>query len=520
MKSYLKGSLLLSLMCLLALAFSGVLPFSAVQAAEAEGILVDSRFPDYKFRKALDDRYGDGNHNVSFFLEDIDVSDSGIEDLTGIELFTRLETLDCSGNQLGILDCSRIKKVRILDCRNNPLTSLNTGMLDDLQSLYCSGDQLGTISLPTNKLALKYVDISNSRIPVLDVQGYVNLEGVNCANGALIQLNASGCTNLMSVNLNNCPLTTLSVAECDHLEYLYAENCSLPSLSISGLESLNTVRCINNPMTSLTISACPALETVDCYDNSLSSLSINNCENLEDLNCQNNLLTALPVIPSLDALDCSHNRISSLGSYPELAWLNCADNQLRTLSVPEWVYSLDCSGNRLTSLDVSQCADMSSLDCSDNALTSLNVQGLSELHMLYAHSNSLLPSVEIGGTNLGSVDGVWLGEYHGAVAMKWGEILTIDPKTALLRNGQVIYQPEGSSTPLPTFFLPYGLTAIESDAFRGIAAEAVLIPASVTSISGDPFAGSNVQYIYGYPGTAAEELAAGRYTFIPVGQGD
>lgn len=73
--------------------------------------------------------------------------------------------------------------------------------------------------------------------------------------------------------------------------------------------------------------------------------------------------------------------------------------------------------------------------------------------------------------------------------------------------------------PEPTFFLPAALTAIEADAFSGVAAQAVVIPKNIQSISGDPFEGSAVRYIYGFPGTAAETLARNypaRYTFISL----
>ena len=66
------------------------------------------------------------------------------------------------------------------------------------------------------------------------------------------------------------------------------------------------------------------------------------------------------------------------------------------------------------------------------------------------------------------------------------------------------------------FVLPAGLTAIQADAFRNIAAESVRIPAGVTSISGDPFAGSGVKYIYGTPGSRAESFARDYgYVFVP-----
>lgn len=53
--------------------------------------------------------------------------------------------------------------------------------------------------------------------------------------------------------------------------------------------------------------------------------------------------------------------------------------------------------------------------------------------------------------------------------------------------------------------LPAGLTEIGEDAFLDTAAEAAVIPATVTAITGNPF-GSGLRYIYGFGG-AAKELA-------------
>ncbi len=60
--------------------------------------------------------------------------------------------------------------------------------------------------------------------------------------------------------------------------------------------------------------------------------------------------------------------------------------------------------------------------------------------------------------------------------------------------------------PAPDFFLPAALKTIEADAFRGVKAKAVVIPKSIRSIPGNPFADSDVRCIYGFPGTAAETL--------------
>ena len=62
-------------------------------------------------------------------------------------------------------------------------------------------------------------------------------------------------------------------------------------------------------------------------------------------------------------------------------------------------------------------------------------------------------------------------------------------------------------TPDRKFVFPENLVEIGSEAFTEVNAWSVVIPKGVTTISGNPFAGSGVQIIFGYPGTAAETFA-------------
>ncbi len=69
----------------------------------------------------------------------------------------------------------------------------------------------------------------------------------------------------------------------------------------------------------------------------------------------------------------------------------------------------------------------------------------------------------------------------------------------------------------PDLILPASLTAIESEAFAGIAAESVFIPYTVTSIAEDAFEGSAIHIIHGFPGTAAETFANEHgFTFVGI----
>jgi len=55
----------------------------------------------------------------------LDLSNSNIKDVTGLEYFTSLTTLDVSNNQLTTLDVSKNTKLTIVYAVNNPLVSLN-----------------------------------------------------------------------------------------------------------------------------------------------------------------------------------------------------------------------------------------------------------------------------------------------------------------------------------------------------------------------------------------------------------
>ena len=65
--------------------------------------------------------------------------------------------------------------------------------------------------------------------------------------------------------------------------------------------------------------------------------------------------------------------------------------------------------------------------------------------------------------------------------------------------------------------LPADLTTIEAEAFAGVHAAAVRIPGGVTRIVGNPFAGGELSYVFGAPGSAAQTFAnTYMYIFVPV----
>ena len=90
----------------------------------------ETNFPDKDFREFLLDKESNIDRNQDgklstgeiALVQDIDVYDMEIADLTGIEYFTELKYLDCAGNHLTCLDLSRNTELAELDAENNTYT--------------------------------------------------------------------------------------------------------------------------------------------------------------------------------------------------------------------------------------------------------------------------------------------------------------------------------------------------------------------------------------------------------------
>ena len=79
-----------------------------------------------------------------------------ISDLTGIEAFTALTELFCSGNQLTSLDASKNTALTRLDCYGNLLASIDVSKNTDLTYLNCYNNKLTSLDVSKNT-ALTYL---------------------------------------------------------------------------------------------------------------------------------------------------------------------------------------------------------------------------------------------------------------------------------------------------------------------------------------------------------------------------
>ena len=169
-----------SIFCTLALCLT-LLPVTA----RAEGVKIDeTNFPDATFRQfVLDEIDTDGDGYLSEFEAwemKLDVSNQRIADLTGIDHFTALLYLYCSGNQLKSLDLSHNTALEILNCYDNQLTKLDLSHNTALLDLNCYDNQLTKLDLSKNA-ALTYLYCYDNQLTELDLSDNDALEDLYCS---------------------------------------------------------------------------------------------------------------------------------------------------------------------------------------------------------------------------------------------------------------------------------------------------------------------------------------------------
>jgi len=145
--------------------------------------------PDNNFRKALIeggfDLNGDGfiDSDEAALVLSLDVSFNSIADMTGIEAFENLDTLNCAGNQITSLDVSKSVGLKSLFCQENALTSLDLSQNEGLELLNCSDNQLTS----------------------LELSNYPIMRWLYCNNNLLTRLVLTQNSALIGLYLNNMP---------------------------------------------------------------------------------------------------------------------------------------------------------------------------------------------------------------------------------------------------------------------------------------------------------------------------
>ena len=375
---------ILSIVLCLVMVFS-LLPFTASAASAIP--INEETFPDPVFREYVLKIVGSSvlTEEKARQIEVLDVSASNIKkvlgdrapitSLMGIRYLRYVKDLNCSGQELKkTLNLEQNSRVEKLNCSGNQLTDLWFHKGSSLRYLDCSVNQFTALNLSKNP-ELTELSCSNNKLTSLDLSANTKLQKISAGSNKLTALDVRQLPELTYLNLwGNHDLKSIDVSKNTKLEILSACHGKLTSLDVSHNRKLVELFVYNNQLTALDVRSNYLLKTLACYENQITALDLSSNVSLEDLGVNDNPITELDLRAqsNLQKLSCSKMQLKKLdvSRCPKLRRLYCNDNQIETLDLRsnKKLETLYCQNNRLSWLDLSSntALDPRYVDCSGN----------------------------------------------------------------------------------------------------------------------------------------------------------
>ena len=375
---------ILSIVLCLVMVFS-LLPFTASAASAVP--INEETFPDPVFREYVLKIVGSSvlTEEKAQQIEVLDVSDDNIKEvlgkrdpitsLMGIRYLRYVKDLNCSGQKLKkTLNLEQNSRVEKLNCSGNQLTGLWFHKGSSLKYLTCSVNEFTALDLSKCSELIE-LSCGNNKLTSLDLSANKKLQKISAGSNKLTALDARNLPELTYLNLwGNHDLTSIDVSKNPKLEILSASHGKLTSLNVSNNRKLVELYVYNNQLTALDVSSNYLLKKLSCYENQLTALDLSSNVALEYLGVNDNPITELNLHPlsNLQELSCYKMKLTKLdvSRCTELRRLYCNDNQIETLDLRsnKKLETLYCQNNRLSWLDLSSNTALNPryVDCSGN----------------------------------------------------------------------------------------------------------------------------------------------------------
>ncbi|MGB0917795.1 MAG: T9SS type A sorting domain-containing protein [Flavobacteriales bacterium] len=213
------------------------------------------------------------------FTDYFDCSDLGITDLTGIEAFDAITTLNCSDNSLGTIDLSNNTALTYLNCSSAGLNALDITQNTALTNLQCVGNNLSVLDLTQNP-GLTHLSCNANNIGALDLSQNIGLLSFSCGGNNITSLDFSQNPLVVEINCIQNDLVTLDVTACTNLNTLTCQNNFITALDVSNNTSLYGFNCQNNDLTVLNMKNLSTTSNLTSYfyatSNNLTCIDVDN----------------------------------------------------------------------------------------------------------------------------------------------------------------------------------------------------------------------------------------------------
>ena len=344
----------------------------------------DANFKAYLVGEPLINTNGDSEIQVSeasAFTGTINVYNTSISDLTGIESFTALTQLYCVLNNLTSLDVSNNTALTNLYCSDNQLTSLDVSNNTALTSFGCYANQLTSLNV-SGCTALEELECAYNQLTSLDVSSNTALEFLICYDNQLTSLDVSNNTALTFLacyinsleclnvkNGNNSVLTSfyaynnpnLNCIEVDDINYSAANWIDIDSQTFFSTDCNNACSACTPTSSTDIISACNSYTWIDGNTYNTS----NNTATYITTNaagCDSIITLDLTITPNPDVSVTQNGAtLTSNQSGATYQWVDCNQDFAIVTGETNQSFTPISTGNYAVIVTVNGCSDTS--DC-------------------------------------------------------------------------------------------------------------------------------------------------------------
>ena len=289
----------------------------------------------YKFLIEKFDRNKDGNITIeeANIVKEIDCTGTFFSSIVGIEFFANLEKLVINSPFIETLDVSSNTSLRILNCNETVIKSLDVSKCPELKELYCNNTSINTLDVSSNTL-LEILDISYNNVSAIDLSKNAALKKLYCSrtnnvyitNDRISELDVSGNPFLEVLICNENALTKIDITKNTELSELNIDNNSISYLNITQNKKLKKLSCSGTQIPTLDIRN-TVIENLRCVTSSLNSLNAKGSQTLKTLVCSS----------YANHINVSESAIESISYNPKLIYAGSSEE-----GIPVTILLNDC----------------------------------------------------------------------------------------------------------------------------------------------------------------------------------
>lgn len=392
----------------------------------------DANFKSYLINNSSVNTNGDSEIQLSeanSFYGSINCANQNISDLTGIEAFVNIYSLNCKNNQITNLNLINNVNLIMVFCFNNQIQNINVSNSPQLIVLNAYSNQIGSLNI-NNNTNLRYLNCSGNQITSLDTSNNTSLQYLLCQTNQITSLSLLNNSSLKALTCSGNQLTTLDITTNSDLEYFDASFNQLTELNLSNNSNLKSLRCYSNNLNKLNIKngnntninnnlyniggnpnlTCVQVDNVSYSNTNWTakdpqtsySTNCNACiVNIPDTNFKSYLVNNGAINTNGDSEIQCNEATNYFGA------INCPNLNISDLTGIEAfvnIYSLNCRNNSITNLNLINNTNLTTVFCFNNQIQNIDVSGSPQLTLLNCYNNQISNLNLVNNTNLSYVN--------------------------------------------------------------------------------------------------------------------